>query len=192
MPKLVILTGKHQGQRMNLPERELTAGRDEGCELRLSGTEVSRRHTKLRVVGESVYVSDLGSRNGTLVNDVLIVGETLLQPGDVLRIGSMAFQLEQPKPKPAPKPIVKPRIPADGIVDVKLATEDSIASLLTDDEPEGGSGDTTIASKGAASSDTAVRPVMPGSNASTKKHFATVKEEAADIIRRHRESLQNR
>lgn len=193
MPKFVILTGKHQGQRMSLPQRELIAGRDEGCELRLTGTEVSRRHTKLRIDGESVYVSDLGSRNGTLVNDVLIAKETLLQPGDIVRIGAMAFQLDAPKPKAAPKPIAVPPPSANGLVDVKLATEDSIANWLTDDEPLSGTGDSTIVSK-SSSSDTAVRPVFqtPSAPKEPKKHFATVKDEAEDIIRRHRESLKAR
>lgn len=180
MPKLAILTGKHQGQKMNLPERELLVGRDEQCEIRLSGTEVSRRHTRIRVVGESIFVSDLGSRNGTLVNDIAITQEIQLQDGDELRIGSMAFRCECAKQK-APEKVAPAK---DGIVLVPIASEDSIADWLTDEEPKISTGDSTVIGAGATS-DTAVKPAP-------KKVFASIKEEAADIIRRHLESLADK
>lgn len=177
MPKLAILTGKHQGQKMNLPERELFVGRDQQCEIRLAGTEVSRRHSRIRVVGETIFVSDLGSRNGTLVNDVAITQEIQLRDGDELRIGAMVFRCECEKPKPVQSAVIA----ADGTVLVPIASEDSIADWLTEDDPKITTGDSTVIGVGA-SSDTAVK-------AAPKKLFGSIKEEAADIIRRHFESL---
>ena len=83
MPKVVILTGKLAGQKLTLPERELIIGREESCHIRLTGTEISRRHCSLRVVGEQVFVTDLGSRNGCLINDVPVHWVLLTRPTSI-------------------------------------------------------------------------------------------------------------
>ncbi len=181
MPKIIILTGKLEGQKLTLPERQLIIGREENCHIRITGTEISRRHCSLRVVGEKVFVMDLGSRNGSLINDVQVKTETELQPGDILRVGSMLFQLEEPKPKvEVPKPKapskVAPIVSPGGLVDVKLTSEDSIVNWLCEDAPVGGTGDSTIVARSAEDETVKMQP---------KKQFATVKDEAADIIRRH-------
>jgi pSer/pThr/pTyr-binding forkhead associated (FHA) protein len=45
------------------------------------------------VSGTRVTVEDLGSKNGTFVHDVRMVGETVLEPGDSVRIGPDTFTL---------------------------------------------------------------------------------------------------
>lgn len=187
MPKIVILTGKLEGQKLTLPERQLIIGREESCHIRITGTEISRRHCSLRVVGEKVFVMDLGSRNGSLINDVPVKVETELQPGDILRVGSMLFQLEGPKvkavvPKPkAPSKTASPSVSGSGMVDVKLTSEDSIVNWLCEDAPVGGTGDSTIVARSAVDETVKMLP---------KKQFTTVKDEAADIIRRHLELVR--
>lgn len=181
MPKFVILTGKHQGQKMTLPEKDLVIGRDEDCQIRLVGSEVSRRHTQVRFINGECFVSDLGSRNGTLINDQVIKNETKLEPGDILRVGAMAFQLEGAKPKPPAKQM---RIGHDGLVHIPDVTDDSIADWLNEDAPQGGTGDSTIVAK-SASEETTTQPAVP------KKVFSSLKEEAADIIRRHLETVRS-
>jgi pSer/pThr/pTyr-binding forkhead associated (FHA) protein len=143
MRSLIIQTGKNKGQKLVLPETEVTIGRDPDCSIRLSSADVSRRHCALRVAPEGIYVRDLGSQNGTLVNEVPIAEERLLEPGDMLRIGPMQFLAprEAATVKPAASEAADP--PAPG----KAATDDDIANWLSDDSSEFvtvGPGDTTI------------------------------------------------
>ena len=67
---------------------ELIIGRDAACDLRLDGSEVSRRHAVLRREGPdgALAIVDLGSRNGLRVNDRTVVSASLAR-GDVVRIG---------------------------------------------------------------------------------------------------------
>ena len=93
MAELILRSGKRAGKRIPLPSAEIVIGRDEGCHIRLTSSDVSRRHCLLRCNGESLVAADLGSRNGTHVNDVAIDGPTSLRPGDRLRIGPFLFQV---------------------------------------------------------------------------------------------------
>lgn len=205
MAKLAIMTGTLQGQIMTLPEKDITIGREKGCEIRLSGTEISRRHCLIRVAGDYLTAQDLGSRNGCYVNDVLITEETRLNQGDLLRVGTMVFKVELTPPKvetPVPQPKVQTGKPAgkaktpdyEEMVEVHTPSEDSIVNWLVDEAPEGGTGDSTIVARTpeASSGNAAPSPVPAAApvKAPPKKQFATVKDEAADIIKRHLESLK--
>ena len=57
--------------------RAAAVGRAEECEIRLPHPLVSRRHVELSCAGDAVTVRDLGSRNGTIVDDAVINGESL-------------------------------------------------------------------------------------------------------------------
>jgi pSer/pThr/pTyr-binding forkhead associated (FHA) protein len=93
MPELILRSGKRSGRRITLPGGEVVIGRDEGCRIRLTSSDVSRRHCLLRCDGEEITAADLGSRNGTYVNDAAITSPTLLRPGDLLRVGPFLFQV---------------------------------------------------------------------------------------------------
>jgi transcriptional regulator with PAS, ATPase and Fis domain len=75
-----------------LDEKACTIGREEGCDLRLSVTAVSRRHAELSLERGQWIVRDLGSTNGTLV-DGQRVTEHALEPETELRIGDAIFKL---------------------------------------------------------------------------------------------------
>lgn len=62
-------------------------GRELDNDIQVIDPRVSRRHARIRADGTRVTVADLGSTNGTLVNDVPITGEYVLHDGDVLRMG---------------------------------------------------------------------------------------------------------
>lgn len=97
MAELLIHSGKLQGRKLTLPEGEIILGRDESCQLRLNSNDISRQHCALTSTAAGLRVRDLGSSNGTYVNDVLIEGDVLLRPGDLLRAGPMIFQVPRPK-----------------------------------------------------------------------------------------------
>lgn len=178
---LIILSGKHQGKRLTLPEGEAVIGRDESCQIRLATSEVSRQHCRLVCDGDHVVVHDLGSRNGTLINDIAIHGQAELQPGDVLKVGPASFQLAGKKSATV--------APAK-----KSASDDSIMDWLADEEGESDSEeDTTIVRRDPASA----RPVAPTpipedqpTPLPPQKKFKTIGAEGEDIIQRHYELVQ--
>ena len=181
-PVLIVLTGKHKGKRFKLTEPETLVGRDEEAKLRIASTEVSRQHCLLVIVPEGVLVRDLGSRNSTFINGAPAADETILKPGDTLTVGPMTFELEgaDPADKHAKAASAKNRKQPDS-----KTSDDDIASWLTDDSSVGlPTSDTTIL-KGPAAAAKAPAPAPKP----PKKEFGSVGEEAADIIRRHKESL---
>lgn len=93
MAELILRSGKRAGKRIPLPGAEAVIGRDEGCHIRLTSSDISRRHCLLRVSAGQIVAADLGSRNGTHVNDSPIKAPTPLRPGDLLRIGPFLFQV---------------------------------------------------------------------------------------------------
>jgi DNA-binding NtrC family response regulator len=66
---------------------ELVFGRSTGAGVVIEHEAVSRRHTAIRRRGEAVLVEDLGSRNGTTINNVPITGVRRVTAGDVIGVG---------------------------------------------------------------------------------------------------------
>jgi signal transduction histidine kinase len=84
---LLVIEGTDQGKRFELPPRTSSVGRDSTNPIRLHDNEVSRRHAELRpAVDDAFRVVDLGSANGTFVNERQ-VDQAPLRSGDRLRVG---------------------------------------------------------------------------------------------------------
>jgi len=81
----VLFLGEHE---IPLPGRTLFFGRDQGADIQILVPEVSRRHARLDLLPDRVTIEDLGSKNGTLVNDVRIDHSRRLVSGDAIGIGS--------------------------------------------------------------------------------------------------------
>jgi diguanylate cyclase (GGDEF)-like protein len=88
---LVVIYGHDLGKKYNLDRDSVIIGRSSGADIRLEQEAVSRNHCKLVNTGDSVIVRDLGSTNGTYVNDQL-VDEYRLRDGDLLKIGRCIFK----------------------------------------------------------------------------------------------------
>jgi predicted component of type VI protein secretion system len=71
----------------------MTIGRAD-AEVMLEDPEVSRHHARIKVEDGVVTLEDLGSRNGTYVNDETVRAARPLQDGDVIRLGHTAWRLE--------------------------------------------------------------------------------------------------
>jgi pSer/pThr/pTyr-binding forkhead associated (FHA) protein len=80
------------GQRFAVNNSELVAGREGNINLGFD-PGASRRHASFSRTGAGVFVRDLGSTNGTMVNGVR-VQEMALRLGDTVRIGGTTFRLE--------------------------------------------------------------------------------------------------
>ena len=64
-----------------------TVGRESGNGIRIEEDSVSARHARLRHEGGRWWLEDLGSTNGTFVNDTRVTGRAPLQSGDIVQIG---------------------------------------------------------------------------------------------------------
>ena len=81
------------GRRVTVGSEALVIGRLPECEVVLPDSNVSRRHAELRRKGDGVFVTDLGSTNGTRVNGTP-VREQLLASGDEVSVGSTKLVFE--------------------------------------------------------------------------------------------------
>jgi pSer/pThr/pTyr-binding forkhead associated (FHA) protein len=86
-------------------------GRQDGTDIQIISDEISRRHAELRPTPDGVVVEDLGSANGTYINDRRITRETL-RPGDELRFDTIRFQLVAPGREAAAPVASAPQPPA--------------------------------------------------------------------------------
>ncbi len=91
--KLVMF--RSNGERREFPlNQDLTCvGRKNDCDIRIPVTEVSRRHAEFTIKDEEVSVKDLGSSNGTFVNNKR-VKQSALSAGDHVVIGPVVFTLQ--------------------------------------------------------------------------------------------------
>src|SRR5262245_59329412 len=103
--KLLVVQGRPPGKSISFPPGEYVFGRGAECHVRPISDWVSRQHCLLRVSPEgSLSVSDLGSRNGTLVNGVRILLETTLKNGDQLQVGPLVFEVTSEEAVPTRTP----------------------------------------------------------------------------------------
>jgi pSer/pThr/pTyr-binding forkhead associated (FHA) protein len=73
----------------------VVVGRDPACEVRLEDTYASQQHARVFAKQDSWYVEDLGSTNGTFVNDQKLAAPALVQPGDRIRVGTTVLELRR-------------------------------------------------------------------------------------------------
>ncbi len=88
---LVVIAGTRLGYRTLLSEEPLEIGRGSACGLVLDVDSVSRQHARIEWQGSCHRVVDLGSTNGTYVNE-LRVSEHVLQDADRLQIGKVLLK----------------------------------------------------------------------------------------------------
>lgn len=115
-PKLV----KVANQREYPIKPEMVLGRQAECDLQLTEGHASRRHAKLLLEQDGVWVEDLNSANGTFVNGTKITGKVKLAANDRLRFDVEEFDLRVPSAAP---PVddgkTQYREPASAVVDAE-------------------------------------------------------------------------
>jgi diguanylate cyclase (GGDEF)-like protein len=88
---LVVIYGLELGRKYNLDTTNVMIGRSSKSEIQIDQESVSRNHAKIINTGKSMILRDLGSTNGTYVNDQLI-DEYVLRDGDFVKIGRTIFK----------------------------------------------------------------------------------------------------
>lgn len=98
MPRLVVVEGKKVGSEVEVGEAPLAVGRLSSCELAIDEPQSSRRHFEVLRREGAVWVKDLGSKNGTYLNEARLDGEATLRDGDRLRVGTTVVCFEASAP----------------------------------------------------------------------------------------------
>ena len=101
MAKLVILTQGLSGRALELNVDRTTIGRVEDNLFQIAESSVSSHHCEVLLRGSEVVIKDLNSTNGTFINGEQIT-ESVLKPGQTLRLGQVELKLEAGKAASAP------------------------------------------------------------------------------------------
>jgi pSer/pThr/pTyr-binding forkhead associated (FHA) protein len=148
--KLVVLAGAKEGTEIPLKKDKFLIGRAKECALRAGSEAISRQHCAISRHEAGYTVKDLGSRNGTYVNDTRITAEVPLVAGNELRVGPLKFRIDVvtessveknvvptpkgPVPLAPPSPDAKPKKPpVKDIADVVERTISKSGSTSEDD-----------------------------------------------------------
>lgn len=94
-PRLVVerAPGHESGMIYDL-DGDVVLGRGDTAEIRLDDPFASSRHARVYRQGQILAIEDLGSTNGTYLNEELLDGPRPLHPGDRVRIGDSEFSFE--------------------------------------------------------------------------------------------------
>ena len=96
--QLIMPTGQGRERTFTLDKEVSIVGRDHKCHLRIPLGNVSREHCRIERDQGLVYLRDLGSTNGTYVNNTRVDEIVTLGAGDVIQIASVKFTVHFPGP----------------------------------------------------------------------------------------------
>ena len=130
-------------------EDKLTVGRGQDNDVVLGSKQVSRQHAELTVVDDKLMVQDLGSSNGTLVNDHKLEPHqpTALAEQDTLTFAAFSFRVNQVAVTPTIAPAFVADEPESEIVEAEEVVEPvaDVEAPTAESEPE----DQTLAESNA-------------------------------------------
>jgi serine phosphatase RsbU (regulator of sigma subunit) len=87
MAVLTVINDHGYTEQYQLRGRETVMGRQSEADLRLDARDVSRRHARILTDGDEFYLEDLGSSNGTYLNNTRVSGRQPLREQDKIQIG---------------------------------------------------------------------------------------------------------
>jgi len=136
MPQLRIKNGPEQGKIYPLTDELVQLGRE--GPVRVADQMASRQHAEVFAIGDMYFIRDLGSRNGTYLNDERLPADdqSLLRMGDLVRIGSTQLVFEESSPRRYDEPEF-----TSGEEDIGTPVEVSLDTAVGGAEEPGGAGD---------------------------------------------------
>jgi pSer/pThr/pTyr-binding forkhead associated (FHA) protein len=151
--QLLVKIGKQPRRRLTLRGSEAIIGRSRGNTVCIPSDDVSRKHCRLTISGNQVFIEDLQSTNGTYLNEELIEGIHEVLPRDQIRLGPVEFviefdpheiieaELEAPeKPEPQPKKAIEATDPALQTIsdNIRILQEPDPVPVQPPSGPKGG------------------------------------------------------
>ena len=100
---LTVIEGPDRGRALTVDGKEpgrVLIGQSPACPLQLTDRQVSRRHAAVTLNDRRLRITDLGSTNGSLLNDVAVL-DAYLKHGDLLRLGQTILRIELVAPATA-------------------------------------------------------------------------------------------
>lgn len=99
MPKLVVITAGFSDRAFEITAEKASLGRVDDNKFSIPEPSVSSHHCELYAKGDDIVVKDLGSTNGSFINETQLAPEkeTTLRPGQVLRLGQIELRYETGK-----------------------------------------------------------------------------------------------
>jgi len=113
--QLRVVDGPDRGLEIELPPIGVVIGTEPACDVVLTDAWVSRRHCSVSPTTHGFAISDLGSKNGTVIDGVAVT-KVVAPPGVAIRIGKTLIQL----------------MPADEVVDIPPSDSDHFGGLHGD------------------------------------------------------------
>ena len=90
-----LLIDRRANRTHELSRPEVRLGRSSDNDIKLDSEKVSRRHALIMLEGDTFYIRDLGSANGTFVNGKQVRERVALYNGDEVRLGDQTFLFNQ-------------------------------------------------------------------------------------------------
>jgi len=90
MPKLILTLDGAVIREYSIDKDSISIGRKHGNDIQLNDLTVSGRHSLITKVGNNIFLDDLGSTNGSLLNGAR-VAKSKLQHSDVIQVGNYQF-----------------------------------------------------------------------------------------------------
>lgn len=79
---------------------EIIIGRDPSCGVTIDSDDISRQHATIRFIDGNHFLTDLGSTNGSTVNQVYAVNPIMLRPGDLIELAGVIQLVYETGPRP--------------------------------------------------------------------------------------------
>ncbi len=135
--QLVVLRGRSAINHHRLGPGVTVVGRQEGCQLQIKSSQVSRKHCELFEKAGRLIVKDLNSSNGTFVNGEKVEGQQAVSSGDEISIGGVKFRVET---------VGAAAKPGDTAVPTQPVISEAVAVAADDDAIPIDDGDTVMES----------------------------------------------
>jgi len=89
---LVQYSGSNRGKSYILDAPEMVIGRSPSVDIVINEQSVSRQHSKCFQASDNFDIEDMGSSNGTYVNNQKLISRYTLKDGDIVRLGTVLFK----------------------------------------------------------------------------------------------------
>ena len=133
-PDVILRYGQNDSEvrDFQVNKEDILIGRASECDIHLEDQQVSRFHTSLRFALDGMWLLDMDSKNGTLIDDQPIPPNQriALQPGQNFSIGSYTFKVLVPRPAAMDATSIQPGTPRNSMYDLEALRTAEFPQML--------------------------------------------------------------